>query len=154
MNEGKETLAQRNETKRLELQAEKLKLGYFRGHLLPTITWGIMACIVLFAFRHLVIDGTLFGSAEFGGNDSQARRAFDNGDLRTAERKISIVLTDAPNLPSANQLMAQIELVKGNRSAAIGCLRTAVETALNRETILKWIDDLEKANATNSALHK
>ena len=148
MNEEKETLAQRNQAKRLEIEAERLRIGYFRSHLLPTITWGIMACIVLFAFRRLVIDGTLFGNSEFGGNGSQARTAFDNGDLRTAERKISMVLTDTPNLPSANELMAQIELVKGNRSAAIGYLRTAADTALNRETILKWIEDLEKANTT------
>ena len=148
MNEEKETLAQRNEAKRLEILAARIKMGYFRAHLLPMITWTIMACIVLFAFRHFVIEGTLFAGGSWIGRDNYANSAFRNGDIRTAEKAIAEVLVDVPNLPSANQLMAEIELVKGNRSAAIGYLKTAAETAINRETILKWIEDLEKANTT------
>ena len=144
MNE--ETPAQRNEAKRLEIQLERLKLGYFRAHLLPSITWAVMACVVLFAFRRLVIDGTLFGVSDFPGTFSAADRNFDNGNFEAAEANLARILKATPNHSQSNQLMAQIALAKGNRAAAIEYLRIAAETALNRETILKWIADLEKAN--------
>ena len=148
MNEEKETLAQRNEAKRLEIQAARIKMGYFRAHLLPMITWGIIACIVLFAFRRFVIDGTVFDSKASPRKYKNAEDFFYSGNLQMAEEKIAEVLQVVPNHSASNQLMAEIELTKGNRKLAIGYLRIAADTALNRGTILKWIEDLEKADAT------
>ena len=72
-----------------------------------------------------------------------AQRDFSDGSLDSAAASAAKILARQPNHPQANQLMARIELTRGNRKAAFDYLRRSLDSSLNREEVAKWISTLE-----------
>jgi hypothetical protein len=146
VNEDKGTYAERNTAKRLENEGARLKRGYLRGTLLPAVTWTAAFIIGVYSLRHFCIEGTIFDTTKAPIDRDvyyDAQRDYSDGNLAAAASQAARILAKQPNHGPANQLMARIELTRGNRKAALDHLRRSLDTSLNREEIAKWISALE-----------
>ena len=146
MNEDKGTYAERNIAKRLENEATRLQRGYLRGHLAPAVTWTAAFIIGCYSLRHFCIEGTIFDTTKAPVDRDvfyDAQRDYSDGNLAPAASQAAKILAKQPNHGPANQLMARIELTRGNRTAALDFLRRSLDTSLNREEVTKWISSLE-----------
>ncbi len=146
MNEDKGTYVERNLAKRLENEAIRLQRGYLRGNLLPAVT-GILAFIIcVYSLRHFCIEGTVFDTTKAPVDRDifyYAQRDYSDGNLAPAASQVAKILEKQPNHGPANQLMAKIELTRGNHKAALDHLRRSLDTSLNRDEVTKWISTLE-----------
>jgi len=146
MSDDKETFKERNEAKRLENEAVRLKRGFLRGTLFPAVTWMAVFIICTFSLRHFCIQGTIFDTTEAAADRDvyyDAQRNYNNGNLDVAANQVAKVLAKVPTHGPANQLMARIALARGDRKGAISSLRRSLNGSLNREEITKWIAGLE-----------
>ncbi len=72
-----------------------------------------------------------------------AQRDYSDGNLEAAARQAAKILAKHPSHAPANQMMARIELTRGNRVAAIQYLRNSLNGSVNRDEVAKWIQTLE-----------
>ena len=148
MNEDRGTIAQRNEARRLDNESIRLSRGYLRGTLFPTATLAAFVVICLYSVRHFCIEGTIFDTTKPPVDRDifyDAQRDYSDGNLAAAANQAAKILAKQPNHGPANQLMARIELTRGNRKAALDHLRRSLDTSLNREEVAKWISALESS---------
>jgi hypothetical protein len=149
-HETKGSLAERNEAKRLENEAVRLKRGYLRGTLLPILTFTASVVACAFSVRYFCIKDTIFdrtGAPVDRDVYYDAMRDYADGNLEAAVTQATKILKKEPNHTPANDLMARIERCRGNREAALTHLRRCLTTTLNREKYLKWISALEASEA-------
>ncbi len=135
MNEDKGTFAERNEARRLENDAIRLRRGYLRGTLLPAATWAAVFVICFYSLRHFCIEGTIFNTTKAPVDRDvfyDAQRDYSDGNLAPAASQAAKILAKQPNHGPANQLMARIELTRGNRQAALDHLRRSLDTSVCR----------------------
>ena len=100
--------------------------------------------------RHFGIKGSLFDTSNKPPNRdlfSDAQRDFTDGNLDLAIANAAKILAKQPSHAMANQLMARIELTRGNRKAALDFLRRSLDASLNREEVSKWIATLEASQS-------
>jgi tetratricopeptide (TPR) repeat protein len=124
----------------------ELKHGYRKGCLLPTVTIVIGVTLCAYAVRHFCIDGTLMDKRNPPTDRDayyDARRDYSDGNLESAASQAAKILSKQPNHAEANQLMARIELARGNRERALDHLRRSLDTSLDRAEVEKWIATLE-----------
>ena len=146
MNEDKGTFNERNEAKRLENDAARLRRGFLRGTLLPAVTWMLVFIVCAFSLRYFCIRGTVLDTTEDPTDRDvyyDAQRDYNDGNLDAAAIQVAKVLVKVPTHAPANQLMARIALAHGDRKGAINYLRRSLEGSLNREEITKSIATLE-----------
>ena len=148
MNEEQETLKYRNEAKRLENEAIRLNRGFIKGNLIPVATSAIFTVIPIVVLWYFCIRGTIFDRSGQPGNRDRdmyrdARDYYLDGNLDFAATQAAKILAKQPRHAPANQLMAQIELTRGNRPLAIEYLRHAADGSTNRDEIIQWIQSLE-----------
>jgi len=132
--------------KRAENDSIRLHRGYLRGTLVPALTGVGMVIAMAYGIRLLCTPGTLFDPKM----DPYVRSPYYNaqldylsGELEPAARRTSEILIKLPSHPAANQLMARIELARGNRAAAIKHIRKALETSDDQEKLTRWLAALE-----------
>ena len=146
MKEEQGTLRERNEAKRLENEAARLKSGFVRGTLLPAVTWTVAVVMCAAALRHFCITGTIFDTTRPPVDRDiyyDALRSYNDGDLEMAETQISKVVAKVPTHAPANQLLARLALARGDRIKAVVYLKRALQSSLNREEVTQWIAGLE-----------
>ena len=132
-----QSLAKLKEEERLERNGRK---GYFRVTLLPAVTYTMAGIILCLSLRWLVINPVQENKEK---SYNGAYSAFVNGDYKQAAEHVRVLVEKNPADPSANILMARIELARGRKQSAIDCLRNAREAHLERKEIDRWIADLE-----------
>src|SRR5262245_59656819 len=118
MNEDKEAFKERNEAKRLDNEAVRLRRGFLRGTLVPAITYTTAFIICVFSFRHFCIRGTIFDTTEAPTDRDiyyDAQRAYNDGSLDAAASQVAKVIAKVPSHGPANQLMARIALARGDQ---------------------------------------
>lgn len=123
-----------------------LKEGYRKGCLYPTITIVIGVALCAIALRYFFVRGSMFDTSDKPPDRDlfyDAQRHFSDGSLDAAATSAAKILAKQPNHAPANQLMARIELTRGNRKAALDYLRRSLDSSLNREEVAKWISSLE-----------
>jgi hypothetical protein len=126
----------------------QLKDGYRKGCLYPTVTIVIGVALCGIALRYFFIRGSMLDTSEKTPDRDifyDAQRDFSDGSLDAAAASASKILVRQPNHAPANQLMARIELTRGNRKAALEYLRRSLDSSLNREEVAKWISTLEES---------
>lgn len=127
-----------------ETRLEKAALqGYWRGVLLPAATWLAAFVIGCLALGHWVI--VPFREAKMARPQPYyaASSYYMEGDLTNAAESLKSILEKNPLASPANILMAKIELSRGKPEAALGHLKKARETTLDRKEIDAWIAALE-----------
>lgn len=126
-----------------------LKQGYLRGCLLPSLTVLLVVCAGAYAVRRLCIEGTIFDTRYAVRTRTDlyfnAQRDFSDGNLTQAALKATEILTQVPNHPQANVLMAKIYLARTNRLGALKHLRQCLDSSLDRDEVQRWIQNLETA---------
>lgn len=128
----------------------QLKDGYRKGCLYPTLTIVIGVALSSLAVRHFGIKGSLFDTSNKPPDRDlffDAQRDFTDGNLDLAIANAAKILAKQPSHAMANQLMARIELTRGNRKAALDFLRRSLDASLNREEVSKWIATLEASQS-------
>ena len=123
-----------------------LKDGYRKGCLYPTVTIVIGVALCSVALRYFFIRGSMLDTGDKPPDRDiylDAQRDFSDGSLDSAAASAAKILARQPNHAHANQLMARIELTRGNRKAALDYLRRSLDSSLNREEVAKWISTLE-----------
>lgn len=153
MDEEKPTFTERSKAKELENtgkaldnEAIRLKRGYLRGTLLPVTTHVVAWIICFIAFRYFCIKGTLLDKRDRTNDQDafyDAQRDYYDGNLDAAVSNLAKTLGKEPKHGPANQLLARIEITRGNRKSAIACLRSSLETSINRKETAEWISELE-----------
>ena len=118
-------------------------LGYWRSVLLPAATWLAAFVIGCLALGHWVI--VPFREAKMGRTQPYyaASSYYMDGDLTNAAESLKSILEKNPQASPANILMAKIELSRGKPEAAVGHLKKARATTLDRKEIDAWIAALE-----------
>ena len=146
MSEVQGTFRERNEAKRLDNEAARLRRGSIRGTLLPAVTWTVAIILCAASIRHFCIRDTIFDTAGSPADRdvfTDAQRDYYDGNLEAASAQVAKVLAKVPAHGPANQLMARIALARGDRTVAIDYLRRSLPGSVNREEVTKWIGALE-----------
>ena len=123
-----------------------LKDGYRKGCLYPTVTIVIGVALCAIALRYFFVRGSMLDTSDKPPDRDlfyDAQRDFSDGSLDAAAASAAKILAKQPNHAPANQLMARIELTRGNRKAALDYLQRSLDSSLNREEVAKWISTLE-----------
>ncbi len=117
--------------------------GYWRSVLLPAATWLAAFVIGCLALGHWVI--VPFREAKMARLQPYyaASSYYMEGDLTNAAESLKSILEKNPLASPANILMAKIELSRGKPEAALGHLKKARVTTLDRKEIDAWIAALE-----------
>jgi hypothetical protein len=135
VNEDKGTYAERNTAKRLENKAIRLKRGYLRGTLLPTVTWTAAFIICVYSLRHFIFDATKDPVDRAASSD--AKRNHSDGNSAPADDPAAKILAEQPNHSPAEQpndgLASQL-------MARVGALFTG--EAADRKACMKQVSQL------------